>query len=491
MPVRSAILPPASGRGPAAGRGPAGALRLAAAAALAAALGLAACSPFSGSGDGDDAEARPHDVLQGGETTVFDAGVNAFSLSARNLDPADKSAFFVGNSFFNQNWVTPPSATTARDGLGPLFNARSCSACHFKDGRGRPPEPGEDLVSMLFRLSVPGTGPRGGPKDDPVYGGQLSGSAVLGARAEGRGVVEWTEVTGTFPDGTPYSLASPSYRIEDPAYGDPDAALLISPRVAPAMVGMGLLEAVPEADILSRADPGDADGDGISGRANLVWDARAGAARLGRFGWKANQPTVEQQVAGAFVGDIGVTSGLFPVENHTSAQGLDSLPAGGSPEIDDDDLADVVLYSRTLAVPARRNWESPEVRAGSGHFDKAGCADCHVREHATAADAVPGALAGQRIHPYTDLLLHDMGDSLADGRPDFLASGNEWRTPPLWGIGLVETVNKHTRFLHDGRARSLEEAVLWHGGEGAAARKRYTELPAEDRKALIAFLNSL
>jgi CxxC motif-containing protein (DUF1111 family) len=451
--------------------------------------GLAACSPFSGEGDGGSG-ARPGDVMQGGETTVFDAGVNAFSLAARNLDAARKDRFFVGNSLFNNNWVTAPSATTARDGLGPLFNARSCSACHFKDGRGRPPATGEELVSMLFRLSVPGAAPDGGPLPDPIYGGQLSGGSVLGVAAEGRGIVAYTEVRGAYPDGEPYSLLMPSYRVEDWAYGEPGAGLMISPRVAPAMPGMGLLEAIPEADILARADADDVDGDGISGRPNYVYDLRAEAPRLGRFGWKANQPTVEQQVAGAFVGDIGITSPLFPAENGTAPQQLGSRPGGGEPEIEEADLADVVAYARTLAVPARRDWQVPDVKKGSELFDALGCAACHVREQRTAASDIP-ALSSQTIHPYTDLLLHDMGDSLSDGRPDYRAEGNEWRTPPLWGIGLVHAVNGHTRFLHDGRARSLEEAVLWHAGEGAAARARFRGLSPPDRRALIGFLQSL
>ncbi|HKP96860.1 MAG TPA: di-heme oxidoredictase family protein [Fibrobacteria bacterium] len=453
-----------------------------------AALGLAGCSPTSSE---DAEEAAPPDVMQGGETTVFDEGVNAFSLSARNLDADGKVRFPVGNSLFNQNWVTPPSSTTARDGLGPLFNARSCSSCHFKDGRGRPPEAGGELVSMLFRLSVPGAGPDGGPNPDPVYGGQLSGNAVLGAAAEGRAVIEYFEAAGAYPDGAPYSLLVPSYRVEAWAYGTPSPSLLISPRVAPGMVGLGLLEAIPEADILARVDEGDADGDGVSGRANYVYDVRAGGRRLGRFGWKANQPTVEQQVAGAFAGDIGITSSLFPGKTFTDAQPLDSLPSGGAPELADTQLDDVVAYSRELAVPARRNWRDPEVRKGSVLFDQAGCAACHVREQRTSATALPAALAGQTIHPYTDLLLHDMGDSLSDGRPDFLAQGGEWRTPPLWGAGLVHAVNGHTRFLHDGRARSLEEAVLWHGGEAASSRKRYREMSSQDRLALISFLKSL
>jgi CxxC motif-containing protein (DUF1111 family) len=461
------------------------------AALLALAACISACSLFSTDGQGDSqGEAGPKDVLQGGETTVFDEGVNAFSLAARNLDAVRKDRFFVGNSLFNNNWVTAPSSTTSRDGLGPLFNARSCSSCHFKDGRGSPPAAGEDMVSMLFRLSVPGTAHDGGPSPDPIYGGQLNGSSVLGVAAEGRGILEYFEVAGAYPDGQAYSQAMPRYHVENWAYGDPGAGLMISPRVAPAMTGMGLLEAIPEADILARADPDDVDHDGISGRANFVYDLRAKAPRLGRFGWKANQPTVEQQVAGAMNGDIGVTSSLFPDENGTASEKLDTLANGGKPELEDVDLEDLVAYSRVLAVPARRNWQAADVKKGSSLFDDVGCADCHVREQHTGASDIP-ALASQDIHPYTDLLLHDMGDSLADGRPDYLATGNEWRTAPLWGIGLVHAVNDHTRFLHDGRARSLEEAVLWHGGEGAAARARFRKLSSPDRQALISFLQSL
>lgn len=422
---------------------------------------------------------------------MFDAGVNAFSLSARNLAQEQRDRFFLGNALFNTNWVSSPSSTTARDGLGPLFNARSCSACHFKDGRGRPPEPGGDLVSMLFRLSVPGTDADGGPMPDPVYGGQLSGSAVLAARPEGRGAVAYAMVPGTYPDGAAYTLLMPAYSISDWAYGPPGAGLMVSPRTAPGIVGMGLLESIPAEDILALADSADADGDGVSGRPNYVADARTGGTSLGRFGWKANQPTVEQQVAGAFVGDIGITSSLFPRESDTPAEKLDTLPHGGAPEIGNVELADVVAYSRVIAVPARRGWDTPQAKQGSLLFDQAGCAACHVRDFTTPATAAPAALASQRIHPYTDLLLHDMGDSLGDGRPDYRASGNEWRTAPLWGIGLVPVVNGHTRYLHDGRARNLEEAVLWHGGEAAGSRKRFKALSSKDRQALVSFLNSL
>ena len=193
---------------------------------------------------------------------------------------------------------------------------------------------------------------------------------------------------------------------------------MISPRIAPSVFGMGLLEAIPEADILARSDPDDTDGDGVSGRANMVWSVRDGETRLGRFGWKANVPTVEQQIASAFHGDIGITSPLFTNENCPTDQvDCHSVPNGGSPEIGEERLGKVVFYQQTLAVPAMRNADDPQVRQGARLFLEAGCAACHTPSHTTGDHPVP-AVSHQVIFPYTDLLLHDMGEGLADGRPD-------------------------------------------------------------------------
>ena len=428
----------------------------------------------------------------GGDTTAFTATRNAFGLSARNLTNEQRRAFAVGNSFFRQNWVTAPASTEARDGLGPTFNALSCSSCHHLDGRGKPPDgPDDGQRGLLLRLSIPGQDAHGGPAPEPVYGGQLQDRAINGVPVEGGFVIVYREVPGSFGDGEVYSLRHPAYQFRNPAFGPMRPDTLVSPRVAPAIVGMGLLEAISEADILAAADPEDADGDGVSGRVNTVWDERSGGPALGRFGWKANQPTVEQQTAGAFLGDLGVTSVLFPDENCTERQAecLDA-PNGGSPEISAELLDKVVLYTQTLAVPAMRDVNDPQVRQGAQLFVQAGCAVCHTPQHTTGPHEVE-ALSNQTIYPYTDLLLHDMGPELADGRPDFQADGQEWRTPPLWGIGLVETVNGHTMFLHDGRARNLTEAILWHGGEGAASRDAFKGLTKEEREAIIRFLKSL
>jgi len=455
-------------------------------------LVLALTAPAGCSGDAA-AGYEPGEELSGGDTTVFEQGHDAFSLSARNLKGERRDRFFVGNSIFNRPWVTAPSSTSGVDGLGPTFNATSCSACHFMDGRGAPPtQPGEEFLGLLLRLSIPGVDEHGGPLGEPSYGGQFNHHAILGVPAEGRAFVDYEEVPGQYADGTPYSLRRPTYRFADLAFGPLDPRTMVSPRTAPFMIGLGLLEAVDEAQLLALADEDDADGDGISGRPNRVWDPVTQTTTLGRFGWKANQPGLEQQNAGAFLGDIGITSALFPDENCPPPQtACAAAPNGGKPELDGDKLTDATYYARLLAVPARRDYEDPTVLRGKALFRAAGCASCHVPVLVTAASAEVPELAGQVIRPYTDLLLHDLGDDLADGRPDFLATGREWRTPPLWGIGLIGVVNGHTLLLHDGRARDLAEAVLWHGGEAEAAREAFRTLPRDDRAALIRFLESL
>jgi CxxC motif-containing protein (DUF1111 family) len=418
-------------------------------------------------------------------------GEKAFTFPLANLAKADERTFFFGNRLFNTNWVQAPGSVDAFDGLGPVFNRVSCAGCHTRDGRGRPPEPGGPLESMLIRLSLAGEGEHGGPRPHPSYGDQLNDRAILGVPAEGRVEITYVETPGTFADGTAYSLRRPIYAIVDPTFGPLGAETLISPRVAPQVIGLGLLEAVPQATIHALADADDADGDGISGRANLVWDIEAGAMALGRFGWKASQPSLRQQNAGAALGDIGLTSPLHPVDNCAAGQtACAAAPNGGAPELSASFLDKLTLYTRSLAVPAQRDADDPRVRLGFDLFRSIGCDACHLPTLVTGPAAMP-ALADQTIHPFTDLLLHDMGPDLADGRPDFGASGQEWRTPPLWGLGQIETVNRHTLLLHDGRARSAAEAILWHGGEGAAARAAFEALPAEDREALLRFLGSL
>ena len=432
------------------------------------------------------------DELLGGQTSIYNDTPNAFAQPAPGLERDQELFFFVGNSFFNQNWVQAPASTTARDGLGPHFNTRSCAGCHFKDGRGRAPEGGEIGTGYLVRLSVPGKGFRGEPLPEPNYGGQLQDQAIDGIDVEGTLQIEYTEISGKFADGTPYSLRQPTITFANLAYGEMHPELLTSPRVANQMIGLGLLEAITEADLLANADPTDANGDGISGRPNFVWDAYNNQTALGRFGWKANQPHLLQQVAGAFLGDLGITSDLNPNQNCTDASiACAQAIHGGEPEISADDLHKVVLYSSSLAVPAQRTPDDAQVLKGEELFMSSGCGDCHTPQFVTGIHPTIPALSQQTIRPYTDLLLHDMGEGLADGRPDFEATGNEWRTPPLWGIGLFATVNGHTTYLHDGRARNLMEAILWHGGEAENAKNNVLNLTEAEREALIAFLESL
>lgn len=431
--------------------------------------------------------------LSAGALTVFDESPNAFGNPIRTLSGLDALNFFVGNSFFNQSWVTAPASTTARDGLGPMFNARSCAGCHFKDGRGSAPLfDGEASQGFLIRLSVPGQDAHGGPKGEANYGGQLQDRAVNDIPAEASISITYESISGAYADGETYTLRKPVYHINNPAYGPLDPNLMISPRVGNQMIGLGLLEAITEADLLANEDPSDYDNDGISGRANYVWNVEAQHNSIGRFGWKANQPNLRQQVAGAFNGDLGITSSIFPDQNCTDVQtGCNDAPDGGVLEIENDGLNNVILYSSTLAVPARRNWDKPSVLEGKKAFEDAGCNGCHIQKFQTGIHPDFAALSNQTIRPYTDLLLHDMGDELADNRPDYLATGKEWRTAPLWGIGLFDVVNNHTEYLHDGRAKNLTEAVLWHGGEAENSVNAFKEMPKSKRTALIEFLKSL
>lgn len=430
----------------------------------------------------------------GGATTREDASRNSFGLPAPGLTNEQRRFFERGDSFFTQNWVTAPASTDARDGLGPLLNAASCSSCHVLDGRGAPPDPtGQQAnLGLLMRISVPGEDPlTGASLPDPNYGGQIQDRSIQGVAAEALIDTQWLTVAGVYADGTGWELRSPSYELSNLAYGPVDTDLLMSPRLAPQVFGMGLLEAIPEATLRDLADPDDADSDGISGRLNFVWDQRLDESVIGRFGWKANVATVEQQVAGAFHGDIGITSSLHPAENCSAAQvACSDAITGGHPELTDERLEAVTFYNSTLAVPAMRDVESDQVQSGAKLFDSIGCAGCHTQTLQTGSSSI-GVLANQTIHPYTDLLLHDMGAGLADGRPDFEATETEWRTPPLWGLGLIDDVNGQRFLLHDGRARTIDEAILWHGGEGQASNDQFQALSAQDRAALIAFLEAL
>ncbi len=426
--------------------------------------------------------------LSGGETTVFSNTTKAFSFPAPNLAGAQFDKHLDGDLAFEAEFVSAPAAVNR--GLGPIFNNNTCVVCHPADGRGRAPLPGENLVSALVRVSVPGSDPAvpNAPRPVPGFGTQIADKAIFGVLPEASVRVTYTEETHSFADGSVYSLRRPTYILEDP-YQPLPSDILLSPRVALPVFGRGLLEALDESTILALADPNDADGDGISGRPNYVWDFINQRQALGRFGWKANQPSLLQQSAAAYNGDIGVTSPVFPLESAAGQPQSDGL--SDEPEVDMQILEDVTFYTQTLAVPARRNVDDPRVLRGKKLFADAGCASCHVPSLQTGTLPDVPEVSQQRIQPYTDMLLHDMGEDLADGRPDFEATGSEWRTPPLWGIGLTRLVHDHFDLLHDGRARNLMEAIMWHGGEAEAAREFVRTLSVDDRQALIAFLESL
>ncbi|WP_159589951.1 di-heme oxidoredictase family protein [Chelativorans xinjiangense] len=453
-------------------------------------------------------KAEPFERMPAGAaTSTKRINADVFSHPSANLEFEGEQRFLLGNGLFRKEWVSSPSSTQASDGLGPLFNARACQSCHIKDGRGHPPAHAEDsAVSLLVRLSVPPgeeqeEAVRAGylsSAPEPVYGGQLQDFAVAGLPAEGRVRIDYEEIPVRLNGGETVRLRKPTIAVDNPGYGPLHPDAMLSARVAPPMIGLGLLEAIDEGDILAREDPEDVDGDGISGRARQVRD-ETGEWRLGRFGWKGNAASVKQQTADAFSGDMGLSTPLVP--DHwgecTAAQKpCRKLPHGAQPHLGAEEvpaelLELVAFYSQNLAVPARRGVEDSQVLAGKRVFYETGCADCHTPKYVTRRDAAVPALAFQLIWPYTDLLLHDMGEGLADNRPEGTATGHEWRTPALWGIGLAKTVSGEAGFLHDGRARTLLEAVLWHGGEAEAARRKVVEMEKSDRDNLIRFLESL
>jgi len=423
--------------------------------------------------------------------TTDNATREAYTQPISSLPESDRPQFYKGRGLVRQVWVIPPSENREIAGLGPLYNRFYCIACHGGNGRGfAPASAQEPMRTMLVRLSIPGTDEHGGPKPHPAYGGQLNESGVPGVPGEGRAEVRYTERTIKLNGGEQLTLRKPDITFVDLAYGAFPPDMLTSPRIAPPIYGLGLLQAVPETDIVALVDAPKPKG--IKGKANRVWDAEQQKTVLGRFGWKANQPNLRQQIAGAYVGDMGITSPLFPDENCTDAQDAckHSLSAG-NPELTKAQLDASEFYHFALAAPRQRSVDDKQVKHGAVLFKQAQCGACHVTQLKTGEFAALPALSHQTIHPYTDLLLHDMGEALADHRPDYLATGREWRTPPLWGIGLAQKVEPRAGFLHDGRARSLLEAVLWHDGEAAQAAKAVKAMSAADRQSLIGFLESL
>ena len=405
-------------------------------------------------------------------------------------DEAQLERFFRGRGLFRQAWVIAPSRDDAVDGLGPLYNRITCIACHPKNGRGQAPvNEHSPMRTMLVRLSLPGRDVHGGPLAHPAYGDQLNELGIPGVRGEGRAHSLWQEKTVALGNGERVSLRRPQLKFSELAYG-PLGDIRTSVRVGTPVFGLGLLEAVSAGTLQRMAE--EHKPDGVRGRVNQVWSVERQRLEPGRFGLKANQPNLNQQIASALHGDLGITSPLYPQENCAPQQvACRQALSGGQPELDAMQLGELGFYLAHLAAPPRRDRNVPQVKRGEQVFNETGCSLCHRPRLETGVHPQYKALSQRRIEPFTDLLLHDMGEGLADGREDFLATGREWRTPPLWGLGLIEQINPGAGYLHDGRARTLTEAVLWHGGEAAVARQRFVALSGEDRGALLAFLKSL
>ncbi len=451
---------------------------------------------------------RPDALTAGAAWTSAEHGKTAYSLPIADLKKKQAKRFAAGREAFHEAWVVAPDPSGVW-GLGPTFNEDRCSHCHEANGRSAAvAEGGEAMRGPLVRLSINGTDEHGGPLPHPNYGDQLQNRGIEErVPPEGKVIVTYSPREVELAGGEVISLRVPQISFNELQFGEMGDQTMTSLRVAPQLVGLGLLEAVPDETLLAIAERQTEQG--VSGRPNTVWDVENERQAIGRFGWKANQPSVRQQVAAAFIGDIGATTYMFQLENCPSVQKkcLDMPSAslcGGQggcrgntfrPEVNPSRLTNISTYLRTLAVPARRNMDDPAVRKGEQLFTQARCGTCHIQEMRTAAaDRLPheiAAAADVTIRPYTDMLLHDMGPDLADGRPDFEATGSEWRTPPLWGIGLLATVNGHSDLLHDGRARNVTEAILWHGGEALAARELFRNMAAEDRAALVKFVDSI
>ena len=435
---------------------------------------------------------------------------DVYKQPVTGLTPKQLKQFKEGEKVFNNFWMAVnnpiipltwdlslPGPAGAEWGLGPMFMATNCAACHVNAGRGRAIDASGSLaVQHVLRLSVPGQDAHGGPNPHPNYGTEIQMFDIVtrkdkSARAgEAEVFIDWVTQKFSFADGETLELRQPKVRVENLNFGPLGEGTMLSLRNSQAMMGVGLLEAVSDKDILKLAEMQKTKG--LNGRPNYVRDDIRQQTSMGRFGWKANQPSVRQQIAAAFSSDMGINSALYPETQCTAVQ-KECLEAirHDKPELRPELWEAITTWAMSLDAPVQRDKDKPEVKRGEQLFVDSGCAACHVPELKTSQfDALP-QLANRKIRPFTDLLLHDMGPDLADGRPDYKAGAADWRTAPLWGIGLSRQVSASTSFLHDGRARNLQEAIVWHGGEAKPARDKFTTMPKAQRSDLLAFLESL
>jgi CxxC motif-containing protein (DUF1111 family) len=439
--------------------------------------------PWQGVGPLLDSFPLPENAWLGGRTTLpyqySNEPEHRFKQTAGNIAPINAQPFMLGRRLHHTDFGSgahsesgnPPFAGQTGK-LGPKFIARSCVECHINNGRALPPNIGAAMNQSVVKL---GGDANGSP--DPILGAVLQPQSTSGSPEGNAVIASYTSIEGQYGDGTPYSLRKPNYTFEGAT------PPFFSVRLAPPLVGLGLLEAVGEATLLALADPDDANADGISGRAQTVLDPESGEPRLGRFTGKAGKARLSHQIAAALNTDMGVTTAIFPA--------LDGESLDGAPELSVDDLDQLTRYVALLGVSARRDLTNVQALHGEQLFSSARCVRCHTPTLTTSSYHPMTELRSQTIHPYTDLLLHDLGSGLADPMGELGATGSEWRTPPLWSIGLTAGVSGGEAYLHDGRARTLEEAILWHGGEAEGAKESFRTMSAEDRAALIKFLRSL
>lgn len=440
-------------------------------------------------------QAEPFEQFPAGAATHSKVlNSDAFSFPSNHMSFERQLLFSVGNRLFTRNWVSVPSSTQTNGGIGPLFNARSCQACHFKDGRGHLPYSKEDdAISLILKIQNTESG-----AGDHIYGQQLQDFSTQGVKPEGKVVVDYTYSQVKLADGSIVELRKPILSVSGLGYGDLHKDSHLLPRIAPPMIGLGLLEAIDANDIRAGADINDDNKDGISGRVHAVVNEQ-GQQALGRFGWKAEAASLRQQTQTALFNDMGLSSNsthFAYAQGDCTAQQKDCISTvneyqpESSAEIPDELLEPLLFYVRNLAVPKRREPNSKAVLAGKNIFYQSGCTNCHRPKYITPVDTENIEQSRQLIWPYTDLLLHDMGEGLSDPQ-DSHPLASEWRTPPLWGIGLTALVNREYGFLHDGRARTILEAILWHGGEAQQSRDAIVKLSEEERRNLLLFVNSL
>ena len=417
-----------------------------------------------------------------------DTSKNAFSkpIDLKSNDSIDMH--ILGKSFFTIPWVEAPAATTARDGLGPLFSANTCIHCHQKNGAGIATDKNAKITrSLVMHLSIPHGSDdlkmKNGFIPEPTYGAQLSVNGTSNTPFESSVNLTYKKIIGKYADGSTYELQNPTYKLSNLQYGPLHKDINIAPRIGLALIGLGALESIDEKEILKNEDIEDKDGNGISGKANWVYNPETNSTELGRFSWKGSAATIVQQTANAAHNDMGLSNPLFPSHNCTDAQKECKKESEGKHKFDlpQNRLNAIAYYLKTLKIPKERITQN--YSKGKELFNKLNCVKCHTQKFKIAN--------GQIIKPYSDLLLHDMGDALSDGHTMYKATAKEFRTPPLWGIGLYKKVSGNISLLHDGRARSVAEAILWHGGEAKETRELFKKLSKKDRDYLIEFVNSI